>query len=201
MPWPLGTAELQARLKLALGIRGAIPLELDESIIPVVPLLEPRDLEVFSTDPRPGMFATSSPASVGNFSLIQVAAGPGTLLVIEQIIFIALIGAETRRQVRLVTGASGTGFDIPAIRGTWNTSATPFFLAARGATSQPAALQGTFTIVETTLATGKAQIVYPGIILDGDGGGGGFAQGISIGSTSTNEEVRACVRVREYLKR
>lgn len=36
MPWPLGTGELVARLKRGLGIRGALPLELDESIVPMV---------------------------------------------------------------------------------------------------------------------------------------------------------------------
>lgn len=202
MPWPLGTGELQTRLKRALGIRGAIPLELDESIIPVV-ITDEID-EVFQEDPAIGMFFRQVLASVGNFSRVNVAAAPGTLLYVEEIWLTNPGGAAVGRRLNLRTGAPGIGFFIPRIRDSqWQATSTPNNLAASASEQTPAVADGR-EIADVNVLAGGITIVRPGIVLDGDGGVSGTAvsqQALAVQPTVVNQQLDITMKLREYTKR
>jgi len=86
VPWPLGTGELQTRLKQMLGIRGNLPLELDESILPVVNVLDFESGPV--TYPLVGSAFRDDAAVAAQFSHVGVRPAVGSILVVDRVILI-----------------------------------------------------------------------------------------------------------------
>lgn len=198
MPWPLGVGELQGRLKRALGIRGAIPLEVDESVVPVVLAFDASHF-LWSKDPRCGIVDRQEPASVGNFSFIGVIAALGTYLEVPQVWISGLIGAATRRELRLVTGTSGADEEsIVSVHDPFTAASSPAGLAARSYDGIEAAQTGS-KFAEFIMPLGEGVLIPLGVILDGDDPQG--RQSLKLTVTGANEEVRGVFWVREHTKR
>lgn len=111
MPWPLGTAELQLRLKKALGIRGAIPLELDETIVPTVAV------ETFSIGSRgePLLWVfndrQAAVAAQSSFLVLFMESTDTGMVLVERVdaMLTAAAGAATGIQLQIARTA-----DVPA---------------------------------------------------------------------------------------
>ncbi|HEU4544388.1 MAG TPA: hypothetical protein VFR23_24870, partial [Jiangellaceae bacterium] len=165
MPWPLGVSELQARLKNALGIRGAIPLELDESIIPVVTVYDVGAIP-WQLDPRIGIGFRSIAASPGNFSVATIVSASGTRLHVRRLWLISQGVANDSIQLRLGFGL-GACQQIASMRDRFYVGGAISRLAAIECTATPAAAPGTMFALHRLLAAGSLEINLD-IVLDGD---------------------------------
>ena len=116
MPIPIQNAEGSQALAAALGLKGAVRLQVDEVEVPTI-----------TTDFLPGtpyttVIPVGGPGAIGgqgagNEGAISVSPGRGGILVIEQVIIVNSTGGTLSYEVRLMTAANlATVTDVGAAR-------------------------------------------------------------------------------------
>lgn len=198
MPWPLGISELQARLKAALGIRGNLPLELDESIIPIVRVMDLEQPQ-WSKDPIYGAYSRIESAAAGFLSEVGVVAQLGTILVVEKIVATNEAAAATRQALSFYH--SPTGFTI---RNTFarnlpgRAANTPAVLGSSGvsASNRAVALNPAEGLPTWRVPLGESITILLDWVLFGDDPLG--QQALIASPNAVNEGIGATFFVREY---
>lgn len=196
MAWPLGTGAVQTRLKQVLGIRGNIPLELDETITPVVNVLdfEPGPVSY----PLYGSAFRNDVALAGNFSHVGIRPGLGTVLVVDEV-FVMNIDAAVRTMVIGITTSQAPDATQRVISINQPPSAAALglrFLAAEAFDQTQAG-----TMVSTTdgavLVPANTAVLVPGKwVLHTTQEGARMA--LVVRCVDVNIEARAWFRCREY---
>lgn len=204
MTIPIQNAESSKALTAALGLKGAVRLEIDTTVVPVELTGNLPDTPYSSIVPM-GCTGLGVAAGAGVENAITVQPGPGTILVVRLITVPNISGSDGDYELRLVTPANFvTGTIVSSVQAlNYNSEFIAGGVARMGAVCR--VLTHTVVLGElltrlSVLDNTTGEIVLPhGFALYGDDPAGPL--GLALWNTAANEEVTATFFGQAYLNK